>query len=82
MKIEKEPDSSVCPVCNRKLVQIYFDGTHPFIPPDSIFEGFVDSDGWYEVNTIPDSELKEPYRFDYAGTRDLNEILKGLDSDI
>jgi len=27
---------------------------------------------------MPDSELIEPYRFDYASVRDLNEILKGI----
>jgi hypothetical protein len=78
LKIEKEPDSNICPACGKKLVQIYNEKPDPPIPPDKIFEGFVDSEGWYEVKTTPEYDAKEYYRFDYASTRDLNEKLKGL----
>jgi len=37
----------------------------------------VDEDGWYPVNTIPESEIKQN-RFDYDSRRHVNEILKGL----
>lgn len=58
---------------------IYHDGVHPVVPPDQCYEGLVDSDGgWYPVNTIPEDELKKPYHFEYASTRDLNETLKGI----
>jgi hypothetical protein len=76
--VEKEPNSNVCPACGKKLVQIYYEGPDPLIPPDKFFEGFLPSEGWYEVKTTPEYDTKEYYRYDYAPTRDLNEILKGI----
>ena len=78
LKLEKEPDSSVCPGCGRKLVPIYYDGVHPVVPPGEIYEGFVNSDGWYLVENLPDSELVKPVRYDYAATRQLNDILESI----
>ena len=73
---EKYPESNVCPLCGRKLVEIYHDGVHPVVPPDQIFEGFLDPFDWYQVNTDHNQILDES--FDYAPTRELNELLKGL----
>ena len=78
LKLEKEPDSNICPACGCKLVPIHYIGVYPAIPPGEIFEGFVDPEGWYEEETIPEDKLKEPYHFEYASTRDLNETLKGI----
>ena len=35
-----------CPLCNKKLHLIYFDGDFPPIPPDESFCGELDKDGW------------------------------------
>lgn len=78
LKIEKEPDSSICPVCNQKLVLIYHDGIHPVAPPDQIFEGFVDPFDWYEVETMPKSEWTKKDRYEYALTKELYESNKGI----
>jgi len=74
LKLEKEPDHSVCPACGRKLVEIYHNGRDPPVPPDESYDGFVDSEGWCVVKT---NEYSEP-TYEYAPTRDLNELLKGL----
>ena len=44
------------------------------IPPDKHYEGAVEGEGWYSVIT---EEYAEP-KYDYAPTRDLDELLKGL----
>jgi len=76
---EKEPKITCCPVCRGEFVPVYYEGVHPIVPPERHYEGLVDSDGgWYPVNAIPEAELKKPYSFEYAPTRDLNEILKGI----
>ena len=45
-KIEKEPETSVCPLCNLKLEPVSFfkHGEPP--PPEVEIEMFVDPDGW------------------------------------
>ena len=50
-KLEKEifHHKGTCPLCARKLVDIYYKGEDPPIPSDSFFEGFLNSDGWYPV---------------------------------
>ena len=45
--------------------------------PDKPYEGLVDPEGWHLVETENVWYPKE-YRFDYAPTKELNEILKGL----
>jgi len=76
LKIEKEPRITKCPVCGGEFVPIYYDGIHPVVPPERHFEGLVDYDGaWYSVETEPE---QMPTDFEYASTRDLNEILKGM----
>jgi len=47
---------------------------HPIIPPDKHFEGAVEGEGWYLVIR---AEYSEP-KYEYAPTRDLDELLKGL----
>ncbi len=74
LKIEKEPPLSTCPCCGEKFIEIYYEGLDPIVPPDKIYEGLVDYDGWYQVKTY---DYLEP-RYDYAPTRDLNELLKGI----
>ena len=74
LPVDKEPSSMKCPACGGKLIEIYQENVHSGIPPDEIFEGFVDSEGWCVVNT---NEYSEP-TYEYASTRDLNELLKGL----
>jgi len=71
LKLEKEPDLGKCPVCGRKFIEIYYDGVHPVVPPEGIFEGLVDSGDWYEVKTVEKSELTKQERYEYALERDL-----------
>jgi len=76
LHVEIEPNSGVCPLCSQRLVPIYYDGVHPVVPPDQNFEGFVDPFDWYEVQTIPEPNLDNS--FEYAPTKELNEILDSL----
>lgn len=78
-KLEKEifPHKGKCPLCGRKLVEIYYDGWDPPIPQDSFFEGFIDSEGWYPVKT--EHERYQSQDFGYASTRKLNSTLESLE---
>jgi len=71
------PDHNVCPLCKRKLVEVYYNGWDPPVPPDSFFEGFVDSEGWYAVKTEVVWE-KKTVTFEYDSRSSVNEILKGI----
>ncbi len=74
LKLEKEPETNLCPCCQVKLVEIHKEEYDPVVPPDEYFEGFVDPGGWYQVFTENEIEIQ----YDYASTRDLNVILKGI----
>lgn len=75
---EKEPKNTCCPVCGCEFVPVYYEGVHPIVTPERHFEGLVDSDeGWKAVPTEGWYE-NEYYRFEYAPTRSLNEVLKSL----
>jgi len=75
---EKEPEKGVCLACGRKLVPIYYEGVHPVVPPDQVFEGFVDSEGWYKVETIPESEWTKSEKYEYALERELYVANSGI----
>ncbi|BDQ30592.1 hypothetical protein NZNM25_07660 [Nitrosopumilus zosterae] len=77
-KLEKEilPDFSKCPLCGRKLTEIYYKGWDPPIESNSFFEGFLDSEGWCVVIT---EKHIEPCNFEYAPTRELNNLLQSLE---
>ena len=51
LRLEKEPPLTHCPVCGQKFVVIYHDGIHPVVPPDKMYEGLVDGEDWYLVET-------------------------------
>jgi len=34
-------------------IEISIDGEHPVVPPDKMYEGLVDGEDWYLVETIP-----------------------------
>ena len=75
LPVEKEPRITKCPLCNGEFEEIYYEEPfHPVIPPEKHFEGAVEGEGWYPVIT---EEYSEP-KYDYAPTRDLDELLKGL----
>ena len=59
-KLEKEilPENNNCPLCGVKLVEIYYNGLDPPVPIDGFFEGFVDSAGWYSVETRVENIVK------------------------
>lgn len=76
LKVEKEPKITKCPVCGGDFEEVYYEELfHPVVPPDKPYEGLVESDGWYPVETLV---FEKDCRFDYAPTIDLNETLKGL----
>ena len=77
-KLEKEklPDNNKCPLCRRKLVEIYYSRGDPPVPPDSFFEGFLDLEGWCLVE---DSKQPDSYSYDHAPTRESNENLQSLE---
>lgn len=75
LKVEKEPRITKCPLCNGEFEEIYYEELHhPVIPPNKHYEGAVEGEGWYPVKNYEHSEPS----FEYAPTRDLNELLKGL----
>jgi hypothetical protein len=75
LKVEKEPRITKCPLCNGEFEEIYYEEPiHPIIPPDKHFEGAVEGEGWHTVFTV---EYEEP-KYEYAPTRDLDELLRGL----
>lgn len=55
LKVEKTTKSNKCSICSKELVPIHYAGTHPVIPPDKPFLGIIDSEGWYEVKTLKNS---------------------------
>lgn len=76
LHVEKEPKITKCPVCGGNFEEIYYEELfHPVVPPDKPYEGLVLADGWHTVKT---EVLENNYRFDYASSRFLNEILKGI----
>ena len=78
LPVDKEPRITKCPLCGGDFEEIYYiEEFHPVVPPDKPYAGLVDPEGWYPVFTDPDSKISE-YRYDYAPTKDTNEILKGL----
>ncbi|MCH6560578.1 hypothetical protein IH799_09520 [candidate division KSB1 bacterium] len=78
MKIIDEPEIVKCPLCNGEFVEIYFDGLDPPIKEDQYFIGQLNSDGWHRVQTMSEDEMATFYRYEFAPTRELNEILKSL----
>lgn len=73
LHIPKEPRITKCPLCDSEFEELYYEEAfHPVVPPDKHYEGLVDGEGWHTVQIM---EYSEPI-FEYASTRDLNEILK------
>ena len=58
LKVEKEPETNVCPLCNEKLVHVYYQGLFEPPPPDCEFEMFVNPEGWHRVE--PKQRLLDP----------------------
>jgi len=82
LHVEKEPRITKCPLCGGDFEEIYYLGEHgvfhPVVPPDKPYQGLVEPEGWYPVETMPESEIRGNYSFDYSSIRELNETLKGL----
>ena len=78
LTIYKRPNIGKCPACGRKLVPIYYDGIHPVVPPDEMFEGFVDSADWYEVKTMEKSEWTKQDRQEFVLEKELYVANKGV----
>lgn len=78
LKIHDEPIITKCPLCNGEFVELYFDGLDPPIDGDRYFVGQLNSDGWHLVQTMSEEEIATSCRYEFAPTRELNEILKSL----
>lgn len=44
--LESKKGGKNCPICNRKLKLIYFDGTTHPLEPNEVFSGELEKDGW------------------------------------
>lgn len=77
---EKEPKNTCCPACGGEFVPVYYEGVHPIVTSERHFEGLVDSDGHWKTVETGEWLGNEYYRFDYAPTRTLNEVLKSLEA--
>jgi hypothetical protein len=53
LKMEKEPETNVCPICNAKLRPIYYYGLLGAPPPECECEIFVDPEGWHVLEPKP-----------------------------
>lgn len=54
LKIEKEPNSDICPLCNAKLRLVFHYGLFGWTPPPEIAgEFFVDPEGWRILDNNP-----------------------------
>jgi len=74
---EEEPKITCCPVCGADFEEVYFDGEYdPVVPPDKPYEGLVEPEGWYPVNTIP--EVPKSPDFEYSPYKELDDTLKGI----
>jgi len=46
------------------------------VPPDKPYEGLVEPEGWYPVNTMP--EVPKSPNFEYSPYKELDDTLKGI----
>ena len=53
LKMEKEPETNVCPICNAKLRPVYYYGLLGAPPPECECEIFVDPEGWHVLENKP-----------------------------
>jgi len=59
LKVEKEPDSSLCPLCSAKLRLVFHYGLFGGIPPpETEIEAFVDPEGWHIVEINPYQKIR------------------------
>ncbi len=58
LKMEKDPESNICPLCSAKLRPIYYYGLLGAPPPEQECEVFLDPDGWHVLENNP--RLLEP----------------------
>ncbi len=53
LKMEKEPETDICPICNAKLKPLYYCGLLGAPPPECECEIFVDPEGWHVLENKP-----------------------------
>jgi len=53
LKMEKEPETDICPICNAKLRPIYYYGLLGAPPPECECEIFLDPEGWHLLENKP-----------------------------
>ena len=77
LQVEKEPKITKCPICGGGFEEIYYAGeVHPVVPPDKPYEGLVDAEGWYSVETK--KEWTKIDRYEYALNKELYYANKGV----
>lgn len=53
LKMEKEPEIDICPICSDKLRPVYYCGLLGAPPPECECELFVDPEGWHVLENKP-----------------------------
>src|SRR3972149_647770 len=77
LQVEKEPKITKCPICGGGFEEIYYAGeVHPVVPPDKPYEGLVDAEGWYSVETK--KEWTKIDRYEYALNKEVYYANKGV----
>jgi len=81
LKIEKEENSDVCPLCEAKLRLIFHYGLYGYVPPpETAVELFEEPEGWYIVESKPIHKTRWNIneKREYFLVRDLFDANKGI----
>lgn len=81
LKMEKEPETNVCPVCNAKLRPIYYYGLLGAPPPECECEIFVDPEGWHLLENKPRFSTREKTFYEKLNegiNRQLSDANRGI----
>ncbi len=63
LKMEKEPETDICPICNAKLRPLYYCGLLGAPPPECECEIFVEPEGWHVLENKPKVMVKKQKSF-------------------
>jgi len=81
LKVEKEPNPDVCPLCQGKLGPVFHYGLFGGIPPpETEIEMYLDPEEWYIVESTPfeKSTLTKEECYEYRLNRELYVANKGV----
>jgi len=81
LKVEKEPNPDVCPLCEGKLKPVFHYGLFGYIPPpETEIEMCLDPEGWHIVESTPfeKSTLSKEERREFVLKKELYYANKGI----